>query len=225
MLSIVFHALKVLHTCDLTLCERLLAEGRIQATLSHNNLVQVYDSFMLPTGQLALVMDLVDGLPLDRLLRQGRLRQAEDSLRDAERRVADVARERDRVGQLHANASRELADLMQSQGRRDGRMEGLRSELEEAASKASALASALDEARIGQAAAEEARDAAVARASRAQAAGDAMREECDRLALAASNGEAARRRLEAWWSQLGCGAWPHCLLELHPVCYMRELEL
>lgn len=61
------HALKVLHTADPELADRLLAEGRLQATLDHPNLVPVTDVFAVD-GRPALLMACVDGPDLGRFL-------------------------------------------------------------------------------------------------------------------------------------------------------------
>ncbi|MCB9663719.1 MAG: protein kinase [Alphaproteobacteria bacterium] len=60
-------ALKVLVLKRPRLAERLLLEGRIQAQLRHPHIVQVSD-VVRHDGYVALVMDLVEGAPLDRHL-------------------------------------------------------------------------------------------------------------------------------------------------------------
>ena len=57
------HAMKVLHTGGSVQRDRLLREGRIQATLRHPGIVAVTDVVPLEAG-IALVMELVDGPPL-----------------------------------------------------------------------------------------------------------------------------------------------------------------
>lgn len=62
------HALKVLTWSDETLRERLLREARAQARLDHPNILPVRD--VLEVGEApALLMPLIDGPPLDILLR------------------------------------------------------------------------------------------------------------------------------------------------------------
>lgn len=64
------HALKILHRPEPDLRERLLEEGRIQASLRHPNVVRVTDLVDLPGG-LGLVMDRVDGPSLRGALASG----------------------------------------------------------------------------------------------------------------------------------------------------------
>jgi serine/threonine protein kinase len=66
------HALKVLDHASPDIEARLLAEGRIQARLSHPNLVRVTDLVVMD-GTVGLVMDLVEGPDLRALLDMGRL--------------------------------------------------------------------------------------------------------------------------------------------------------
>lgn len=65
------HALKVLSWSDATLRERLMREARTQARLVHPNIVPVRDIIELE-GSPALLMPLIEGPPLDILLRQVR---------------------------------------------------------------------------------------------------------------------------------------------------------
>ncbi|MCA9493634.1 MAG: protein kinase, partial [Myxococcales bacterium] len=60
-------ALKVLRHGTPQLRERLLREGRAQAALDHPNVVRVLD-VIEADGDPALIMELVDGPPLDQLL-------------------------------------------------------------------------------------------------------------------------------------------------------------
>ncbi len=64
------HALKVLHNTAPELAERLAAEGRIQAGLSHPNIVRVTDVVQLGSA-LGLVMEWVEGPSLRALLSGG----------------------------------------------------------------------------------------------------------------------------------------------------------
>jgi predicted ATPase len=64
------HALKVLHISTAEMRERLLEEGRIQARLSHPNIVPVTDVVTL-SGGVALVMPLVSGPSLRAYLGRG----------------------------------------------------------------------------------------------------------------------------------------------------------
>ena len=66
------HALKLLHVSTPELRERLLDEGRIQARLTHPNIVPVTDLVSL-SGGIGLVMPLVAGPTLRERLDQGRV--------------------------------------------------------------------------------------------------------------------------------------------------------
>jgi len=66
------HALKLLYVDTPKLRERLLDEGRIQAMLSHPNVVKVTDVVSVPTG-VGLVMDWVQGPTLRALIKRGLL--------------------------------------------------------------------------------------------------------------------------------------------------------
>jgi WD40 repeat protein len=70
------HALKVLGTPHPEERARLLREGRIQASLSHPNLLPVTD-VLEQDGQLALLMEYVPGPTLAQLLKQARLDPAQ----------------------------------------------------------------------------------------------------------------------------------------------------
>lgn len=61
-------ALKLLHVDDPRVRERLLIEGRVQASLRHPNVLSVIDVFPVD-GQPALVLEFVDGPSLDKHLR------------------------------------------------------------------------------------------------------------------------------------------------------------
>ncbi|MEZ4319862.1 MAG: serine/threonine-protein kinase [Myxococcota bacterium] len=60
------HAVKILLHRSGSISDRLLQEGRIQARLRHPNIVSVTD-VVRANGELALVMDYIDGLPLGTL--------------------------------------------------------------------------------------------------------------------------------------------------------------
>src|SRR3954454_14181768 len=63
-------AIKILlpaHTADPTLVERFRSEAKLAAGLQHPNIVSIYDVGE-DRGLLYFVMDLVDGVPLNRLL-------------------------------------------------------------------------------------------------------------------------------------------------------------
>ncbi len=77
------HALKVLTLASLSIRERLLQEGRVQASLQHPNIVSVTDVIDVD-GAPGLVMEHVNGASLDRLLLQTRLsfEQADALARD-----------------------------------------------------------------------------------------------------------------------------------------------
>ena len=67
-------ALKALRTeCsrDLEFTERLLREARALAAMNHPNIVSITDSGRLVTGEPYFVMEYVEGISLDRLLREG----------------------------------------------------------------------------------------------------------------------------------------------------------
>lgn len=66
------HAIKVLMVPSQSIRNRLLTEGRVQATLRHANIVSVTDVIDVG-GSPGLVMELVHGPSLDQLLRQVRL--------------------------------------------------------------------------------------------------------------------------------------------------------
>ncbi|MFT7521378.1 MAG: serine/threonine protein kinase, partial [Kiritimatiellia bacterium] len=61
------HALKVLHTTDASVRERLIREGRFQASIDTAHIVPVTDVLDV-RGSPALLMPLVDGCALDQLL-------------------------------------------------------------------------------------------------------------------------------------------------------------
>lgn len=65
------HALKVLKLSDERIAQRMLQEGRVQASLRHPNVVSVSDVVDLG-GAPGLVMELVEGPPLDVLIRDVR---------------------------------------------------------------------------------------------------------------------------------------------------------
>ena len=67
-----FHALKILTLASRSIRERLLQEGRIQATLRHPNIVSVTDVVVVD-GAPGLVLELIDGPSLEALLSQHRL--------------------------------------------------------------------------------------------------------------------------------------------------------
>lgn len=66
------HALKVLTWADPRLQQRLLREARTQAALQHPNLVPVHDVIEV-NGAPGLLMPMIDGPPLNELLRETRL--------------------------------------------------------------------------------------------------------------------------------------------------------
>lgn len=66
------HALKVLSLTQREVRERMLQEGRLQAKLRHPNIVAVTDVIVVDRSP-ALVMELVDGMPLDELVRMQKL--------------------------------------------------------------------------------------------------------------------------------------------------------
>ncbi|MBT3220253.1 MAG: serine/threonine protein kinase [Proteobacteria bacterium] len=63
------HALKLLSLPSPTICERMMQEGRVQARLSHPNIVSVTDVVEVDGAQ-GLLMEYVDGPSLDRLLKE-----------------------------------------------------------------------------------------------------------------------------------------------------------
>ena len=62
------HAMKVLAVAGTAMADRLLQEGQLQATLSHQNVVRVTDVLEL-NGAPALVMEYIDGPTLDSWLK------------------------------------------------------------------------------------------------------------------------------------------------------------
>ncbi|MCB9671597.1 MAG: protein kinase [Alphaproteobacteria bacterium] len=62
-------AMKVLQVAHGSICERMLREGRVQASLRHRNVVSVMDTLVVD-GLPALVMELVDGPDLDRFIQE-----------------------------------------------------------------------------------------------------------------------------------------------------------
>jgi serine/threonine-protein kinase len=66
------HAVKILTIRSRGVRERMLQEGRVQAQLRHPNIVSVTDVVTIE-GSPALVMELIDGPPLDELLVQQKL--------------------------------------------------------------------------------------------------------------------------------------------------------
>ncbi|MEN0061090.1 MAG: serine/threonine-protein kinase [Myxococcota bacterium] len=67
------HALKVLQTRSRVVRERLVQEGRLQASMRHPNLVAVTDLVVLDGGDPGLIMELVQGPSLRVFLDQGPL--------------------------------------------------------------------------------------------------------------------------------------------------------
>lgn len=65
------YALKILHIGGPALRERLMQEGRVQARLRHPNIVSVTDVLDVG-GSLGLLMEYIDGVPMDRWLREHR---------------------------------------------------------------------------------------------------------------------------------------------------------
>jgi hypothetical protein len=66
------HAMKVLSTLTPAVRDRLLAEGRIQAALQHENVVSVQDVLVV-AGTSGLVMEYIAGPPLDLFIKAGKL--------------------------------------------------------------------------------------------------------------------------------------------------------
>jgi len=62
------HALKVLSVASGPVRDRLVQEGRLQATLQHENVVKVTDLVTLANGSPGLIMEFVEGPNLDELL-------------------------------------------------------------------------------------------------------------------------------------------------------------
>jgi serine/threonine protein kinase len=90
-------AVKILHVSgprQRDAIDRFLAEGRVVASLRHENIVDVHGVGRTSDGQLFLVMDLIDGSNLAERLRHGPL-----SIREAAHVVRQVARA---VGHAHA---------------------------------------------------------------------------------------------------------------------------
>ena len=122
------HALKVLPAhADPEGRQRLLAEGRIQARLSHPNVVRVTDTVDLPDGP-ALVLDFVDGETLRELLDRGPLDRAR-AVEIGDGILAGVA-EAHRLGMIHrdlkpenvligANGTPRVADFGLARAMRD----------------------------------------------------------------------------------------------------------
>jgi serine/threonine-protein kinase len=73
------YAVKVLHrdlAADDKLVERMRREGRSTAALTHPNIVEIYDFGRTDDGAPYLVMELLDGEPLRKVLRRGRVPHA-----------------------------------------------------------------------------------------------------------------------------------------------------
>lgn len=70
------HAMKILDSRSAHVRDRLFQEGRLQASLHHPNIVSVTDVVVID-GCPALVMEYVDGAPLDELLASKRLEMYE----------------------------------------------------------------------------------------------------------------------------------------------------
>ena len=67
-----FHAIKVVKVSKEEIKQRMIREGQLQATLSHNNIVRVTD--ILPIqGHPCLVMDFIEGQALDDFLSEHRI--------------------------------------------------------------------------------------------------------------------------------------------------------
>jgi tRNA A-37 threonylcarbamoyl transferase component Bud32 len=65
-------ALKVLHVSNIKMQERLTQEARILSALEHPNIVRVIDALEIQ-GMPGVLMEFVDGAPLDRQLAEGKL--------------------------------------------------------------------------------------------------------------------------------------------------------
>ncbi len=91
-------ALKVLEAPGRTVSERLLEEGRIQATLRHPNVVSVVDVLSLG-DRPALVLEYVDGPTLEALLRAHRL--GKEQIDDVAKGILRGVRAAHRAGFVH----------------------------------------------------------------------------------------------------------------------------
>ncbi|MCB1150493.1 serine/threonine protein kinase, partial [bacterium] len=88
-------AVKVVREGGPELARRLREERRIQARLTHPAVVRLYDGGALPDGSPYLVMEFVDGVPLDRWCQQHAL--------DVDARVDLVLEICDAVADAHRN--------------------------------------------------------------------------------------------------------------------------
>lgn len=104
------HAMKVPRRSTRRLRDRLLQEGRVQAQLAHGNVVSVRD-IVHDGDDVALVMDLVEGVPLGRLLEAGPLTEAQvDALA---RQLFDAVEAAHALGVVHRDLKLDnvLADV------------------------------------------------------------------------------------------------------------------
>lgn len=93
------HALKVLTITSPSVMDRLVQEGRVQASLRHPNVVTVTDLVTLPSGSPGLVMELVEGPTLEQLLLAGRLSFAQADV--LARGILEGVAEAHRLGLVH----------------------------------------------------------------------------------------------------------------------------
>jgi serine/threonine protein kinase len=68
-------AVKLIRVDEVTAvqAQRFEREARIMATFTHSNIVQFYDLGRTPDDVIFIVMEFVDGVPLGKLLREGRM--------------------------------------------------------------------------------------------------------------------------------------------------------
>ena len=87
-------ALKVLRagTTSPSAAKRFEAEAQVTAQLSHPNIIPVYDSGTLPSGELYVAMKVIEGMTLRAVLEEHAARPTRERLARVLRILVDVAR-------------------------------------------------------------------------------------------------------------------------------------
>ena len=112
-------ALKALRTeCsrDVELSERLLREARALGALSHPNIVTITDSGRLPSGEPYFVMEYVEGVSLEELMREQGPLEVELALEIAAG-VCEALDAAHRIGIIHRDLKPDNICVVQRQGR------------------------------------------------------------------------------------------------------------
>lgn len=85
-------AIKFLNTEGDVAKERFLSEARALASLSHANIVEYYESGIMPSGEVYIVTNLIEGISLSRMMFRQRKAQQKVNISDVLTIVLSVAR-------------------------------------------------------------------------------------------------------------------------------------